>query len=112
MKEVHAIEILSDGQPDRDTSINLHWLFLNYGILNTIRRHMYNRQSGSDRPDIAVDIDNHGIHILDQDGQFLRYIDKRYLCGPWGICVDTRDNLFVGEAIEGRVKQIQYTCNT
>ncbi|XP_061167821.1 uncharacterized protein LOC133176763 [Saccostrea echinata] len=56
---------------------------------------------------LTADYNNECVHIIDQDGQFLRYIDCE-LNGPWGICTDTNDNLFVAQCMYRQVKKIKY----
>ncbi|XP_052680093.1 uncharacterized protein LOC128160807 [Crassostrea angulata] len=54
---------------------------------------------------LTADSKNHCIHILDQDGQFLRYIED--VKDPFGVCVDNQDNLYVAKWT-GNVKIFRY----
>ncbi|XP_065939557.1 uncharacterized protein [Magallana gigas] len=58
---------------------------------------------------LTADGDNHCIHILDQNGQFLRYIDNCDFVKPYGIYADNSNNLFVCEYLKGSVKKIKYS---
>ena len=55
---------------------------------------------------LIADKSNHRIHILDQDGQFLRYIYGWKLRCPRALCIDSEDNLFV--TLDKSVQKIRY----
>ncbi|XP_062581839.1 tripartite motif-containing protein 3-like [Saccostrea cucullata] len=56
---------------------------------------------------LTSDWDNGCVHIIAQDGQFLRYIECE-LSYPRGLCTDTNDNLFVAQWVNKQVKKIKY----
>ncbi|XP_061165594.1 tripartite motif-containing protein 55-like [Saccostrea echinata] len=56
---------------------------------------------------LTADVNNDCVHIIDQDGQFLCYIDCA-LSVPWGLCTDTNDNVFVAQLRNKQVKEIKY----
>jgi sugar lactone lactonase YvrE len=57
---------------------------------------------------IVADCDNACLHILDQNGQFLRCVDNCGLDKPHGLSVDSEGRLWVGLQQSGEVKVIQY----
>jgi hypothetical protein len=57
---------------------------------------------------IVADYNNDCLHILDQNGQFLRCVDNCGLDYPNGLSVDSEGRLWVGLQDSGEVKVIQY----
>lgn len=56
---------------------------------------------------LSVDYSSGFIHIVDVDGRFLRHITNCDLNEPYGLCINSFDELFVAEQ-KGNVKRIEY----
>nr|XP_022307787.1 tripartite motif-containing protein 2-like [Crassostrea virginica] len=57
---------------------------------------------------IVTDINNNCLHILDQNGQFLRCVDGCGLEKPFGLNVDSEERLWVRSLSTGTIKVIKY----
>lgn len=57
---------------------------------------------------IVSDYNNDCLHILDQDGQFLGFIEACGLEKPWGLSVDSLGRLWVGLCDSGKIKVVKY----
>ncbi|XP_078311082.1 uncharacterized protein LOC111102691 [Crassostrea virginica] len=57
---------------------------------------------------IVADVNNACLHILDQNGNFLRYVDNRKLIKPVGLSIDTKGRLWVALSGTGEIKVIEY----
>lgn len=57
---------------------------------------------------LTIDDNNSCIHILDQNGTFLRFINNCGLRSPSNLGMDNNDNLLVTELYTGKVKKVQY----
>ena len=45
---------------------------------------------------------------MDKDCQFVRYINKCGLLGPFGLCLVSSDNILLTENYTGKVKKIKF----
>ena len=57
---------------------------------------------------IVSDYNNDCLHILDQNGKFLKCVDNCGLHKPWGLSVDSEGRLWVALAGENAIKVIKY----
>lgn len=58
---------------------------------------------------LTADSHNERIHILDQDGQFLRYIVVQKSDCPFSLSIDIKNRLFLAGEKSGNIKIISYT---
>ena len=60
---------------------------------------------------IVADYNNDCLHIIDQNGQFLRCVDDCGLGNPLGLSVDSEGRLWVGSLLSEEIKVIEYLQN-
>lgn len=63
---------------------------------------------------LIADKNNDSIHILDQNGKFLRFINSSNcdLKEPFRLCIGNNDHLFMAEWGSNKLKKIRYHANS
>ena len=92
VSEAEILRFRYTGPPPSTTTTTTEKPFKPYGITTDSQGRI-----------LITDSKNRRIHILEQEGHFLRYIQDIGLQCPIDLCVDSLDNLFVAECILGNV---------
>ncbi|XP_062597040.1 uncharacterized protein LOC134258494 [Saccostrea cucullata] len=63
---------------------------------------------------LVCDVSNSSVHLLDQDGQFLRLLltEEHGLRHPTALCVDDKHNLYVGQEDSPTIKVFKFLHET
>ena len=92
MDKTGTVQFRYDGTPARNEKV-----FSPSGIVTDAMSQM-----------IVADSNNNCLHILDQNGQFLKCVDDCGLEEPFGLSLDSEGRLWVGSWKSGEIKVIQY----
>lgn len=94
-KEIYSYDGYQEGSPQH---------FSPTGICNDLLGHVLVCNCHGSNP---------SVHLLDKNGQFLKMIvcDREDVKEPWGLCVDDKGELYLGQKNCNVIKVFQYLIN-